>query len=77
HGNVWEWCEDHWHGDYQGTPRDGSAWLKENDNHHYWRCRLLRGGSWDSSTRLCRSANRSRLFPDNRNNNIGFRVAVS
>jgi formylglycine-generating enzyme required for sulfatase activity len=25
HGNVWEWCEDIWHGDYEGAPTDGSA----------------------------------------------------
>jgi formylglycine-generating enzyme required for sulfatase activity len=27
HGNVWEWCADLWHKNYQGAPRDGSAWL--------------------------------------------------
>jgi hypothetical protein len=26
HGNVWEWCQDHWHSDYEGAPNDGSAW---------------------------------------------------
>ena len=26
HGNVWEWCADHWHNDYEGAPNDGSAW---------------------------------------------------
>ena len=25
HGNVWEWCLDHWHENYQGAPTDGSA----------------------------------------------------
>jgi formylglycine-generating enzyme required for sulfatase activity len=25
HGNVWEWCEDHWHESYKGAPADGSA----------------------------------------------------
>ena len=26
HGNVWEWCEDRWHLNYNGAPSDGSAW---------------------------------------------------
>nr|MBX2855922.1 formylglycine-generating enzyme family protein [Paracoccaceae bacterium] len=26
HGNVWEWCADHWHDSYRGAPTDGSAW---------------------------------------------------
>jgi formylglycine-generating enzyme required for sulfatase activity len=25
HGNVWEWCADHWHENYEGAPKDGSA----------------------------------------------------
>ncbi|NET58298.1 MAG: SUMF1/EgtB/PvdO family nonheme iron enzyme [Symploca sp. SIO2E6] len=77
HGNVWEWCEDHWHDNYNGAPSNGSPWLdkseNENDNHSL----LLRGGSWVSNPRYCRSANRGRDNPDYRNNNIGFRVAVS
>ncbi len=26
HGNVWEWCLDHWRPNYEGAPVDGSAW---------------------------------------------------
>ncbi len=26
HGNVWEWCFDPFHENYQGAPRDGSVW---------------------------------------------------
>ncbi|HEC84091.1 MAG TPA: formylglycine-generating enzyme family protein, partial [Thioploca sp.] len=29
HGNVWEWCADLWHENYNGAPTDGSAWLEE------------------------------------------------
>ncbi|NET54865.1 MAG: formylglycine-generating enzyme family protein [Symploca sp. SIO2E6] len=73
HGNVWEWCEDHWHDNYNGAPRDGSAWLKDND-HDY---RLLRGGSWLLNPWGCRSADRHRYSPDNWYASIGFRVAAS
>jgi len=32
HGNVWEWCADLWHDNYEGAPTEGSAWLeKESD----------------------------------------------
>ena len=30
HGNVWEWCMDDWHDNYDGAPTDGSAWLDSN-----------------------------------------------
>lgn len=26
YGNVWEWCQDHWHSNYKGAPVDGSSW---------------------------------------------------
>ena len=26
-GNVWEFCEDDWHWNYEGAPSDGSAWV--------------------------------------------------
>ena len=54
HGNVWEWVEDCWHGDYTGAPADGSAWTSGGD------CgsRVLRGGSWNYEPRNLRSANR-------------------
>ncbi|TVP63904.1 MAG: formylglycine-generating enzyme family protein, partial [Leptolyngbya sp. LCM1.Bin17] len=42
HGNVWEWCQDHWHGNYEGAPTDGSAWIEGDDS----KLRILRGGSW-------------------------------
>ena len=31
HGNVWEWCQDDWHSNYEDAPEDGSAWLYQND----------------------------------------------
>ncbi|MBW4434789.1 MAG: SUMF1/EgtB/PvdO family nonheme iron enzyme [Pelatocladus maniniholoensis HA4357-MV3] len=37
---------------------------------------MLRGGSWLLIPRNCRCANRNRNNPDNRNNNVGFRLVV-
>jgi hypothetical protein len=39
--------------------------------------RVNRGGSWNNNARNCRSANRNRNNPDNRNNNLGFRLCLS
>ena len=37
-------------------------------------CRVLRGGSWNNNAKNLRSANRNKNEPDNRNNNVGFRL---
>jgi hypothetical protein len=36
-----------------------------------------RGGSWNNNAQNCRTANRNNNTPDNRNNNIGFRLVLS
>ncbi|MCI5126762.1 MAG: hypothetical protein D3925_20350 [Candidatus Electrothrix sp. AR5] len=36
-----------------------------------------RGGSWNNTPRNARCSVRNRNIPDNRNNNIGFRVVFS
>ncbi|GCL58127.1 SUMF1/EgtB/PvdO family nonheme iron enzyme [Microcystis aeruginosa] len=73
-GNVWEWCEDDWHDNYIGAPKDGSAWPINNDNRSHLKC--LRGGSWNSykAPDYCRSAIRSRNLPSYDNYSRGFRV---
>jgi formylglycine-generating enzyme required for sulfatase activity len=73
HGNVWEWCLDHWHENYKGAPSDGNAWMTGGNASS----RLLRGGSWYSYPWSCRSANRIRYNPGYGRNSIGFRVVVS
>ena len=70
-GNVWEWVADCWHDDYDGAPRDGSAWTRGGDCGR----RVLRGGSWLSLPRILRSANRYRNDAVYRNSYFGFRVA--
>ncbi len=80
HGNVFEWCEDIWHDNYQGAPIDGSSWGSKNDNDSH----LLRGGAQNHPEFACRSANRDHYTRDNIDGNIririiriGFRVAFS
>jgi formylglycine-generating enzyme required for sulfatase activity len=68
-GNVWEWCEDGWHENYQKAPTDGTAW---NNNHSQTKVRVIRGGSWVNYPRICRSA--YRITNGYRGFNLGFRV---
>ncbi|MFH7245683.1 MAG: formylglycine-generating enzyme family protein [Spirulina sp.] len=79
HGNVWEWCQDHWHSNYEGDPpTDGSAWLfsAERKSKDDISC-VLRGGSWLFFPWNCRSAYRLNNNPDARYHNGGFRVVCS
>ena len=71
HGNVWEWCLDPWHKTYGEAPSDGTAWVNGAEDEGV---RLLRGGSWCSAPRCCRSAYRSRGRQDGRGNFVGFRL---
>ena len=73
-GNVWEWCEDSWHKNYENAPTDGTVW---NDNHSQSASRVIRGGSWYNNPWDCRSAYRLYLTPDDRGNDIGFRVVCA
>ncbi|MGK7906913.1 MAG: SUMF1/EgtB/PvdO family nonheme iron enzyme [Synechococcus sp.] len=73
HGNVWEWCADHWHKNYDGAPSGGTPWIEGGDGSS----RILRGGSWHVTCRTCFSAFRHWNASDYRSNNIGFRVVCS
>ena len=72
HGNVFEWCEDHWHDSYDGAPTDGSAWIDANRGAAD---RVLRGGSGLGGARSVRSAVRDHFAPAFRSGLIGFRCA--
>ena len=75
HGNVWEWCQDHSHSDYENAPIDQLPWIEsdadENSN------RVLRGGSCSNPPQGCRSAIHSSNTPVFRSGSVGFRVICS
>ncbi|WP_397194754.1 formylglycine-generating enzyme family protein [Nodosilinea sp. FACHB-141] len=73
HGNVNEWCQDHWHDSYAGAPTDGSAWIEGGNPDK----RILRGGSWYDLPRYCQSAHRYPYVPDYLSYFLGFRVVCS
>ena len=70
-GNVLEWTADPWHDDYQEAPTDGSVW----EDAVAGAFRVVRGGSWYSEARDCRSAYRNLFVSVNRYGNLGFRLA--
>jgi formylglycine-generating enzyme required for sulfatase activity len=72
HGNVCEWCEDVWHGNYEDAPTDGSSWLSGDSSQ-----RVVRGGSWDSIALICCSAFRGGFDYSVRDHSLGVRVVVS
>ena len=72
HGNVWEWCEDVGHENYNGAPTDGSSW--ESGGNSFFQ--MQRGGSWADHPGYCRSAYRGRVVSDLGYNYRGFRVVL-
>lgn len=69
-GNVWEWCEDYYHPNYEGAPTDGSAWTQPK--HEFV---ILRSGDTGLSAAKCRCANRNdHRKPEDRSEDIGFRL---
>jgi formylglycine-generating enzyme required for sulfatase activity len=73
HGNVWEWCEDVWHSNYNGAPSDGRAWTTGGDQSS----RVCRGGSWVLVAGSSRSAFRCRIVPGDTYFFFGFRVVAA
>ena len=72
HGNVWEFVEDCWNGNYRGAPDDGRPWLSGECTH-----RVLRGGSVFFGARYSRATARLRYVPKVPFRDIGFRLARS
>ncbi|HID99667.1 MAG TPA: formylglycine-generating enzyme family protein [Thiotrichaceae bacterium] len=82
HGNVWEWCADLRHDNYDGAPTDGSAWLENKSdkgnldyliNSNVTTLILLRGCSLFNFPKGCRAAVRYWFSSDNHDRYGGFR----
>lgn len=70
HGNVYEWCADHWHVNYYGAPTNGTAWIWDGDSTR----RVIRGGSWNDGAANCRSAFRAPDDAEDGHDDLGLRV---
>jgi formylglycine-generating enzyme required for sulfatase activity len=73
HGNVYEFCQDTWHDNYNDAPNDGSAWGSGGNVDSV----VIRGGSFDYYEDDCRSAYRSETGANYRYHGTGFRVVCS
>ena len=79
HGNMWEWCSDYYAVNDRSIPipkqvRDNG--IEDPKGPSEGEFRVLRGGSWFSTVRDCRSASRYWLSPDSSDNIVGFRVVL-
>jgi hypothetical protein len=73
HGNVWEWCADVWHPNYNDAPMDGSPRITgANTAYHSGR-----GGSWAIPEVFARSASRYDLTRASHFGDRGFRLVLS
>lgn len=70
-GNVEEWRLDDWN---NVSSKQKPEFTRGNDS--AGTNRVNRGGCWNSYAGGCRSAFRSFIFPGNRNDDLGFRVAL-
>jgi formylglycine-generating enzyme required for sulfatase activity len=69
-GNVWQWVQDCYHGDYNGAPTDGSEWTGGDCTKH-----VTRGGTANQGAQSMRAATRGGDGVQIRYFNLGFRIA--
>ena len=67
HGNVCEWCWD-WYGEYPTQTQTNPTGAPSGSS------RVIRGGGWNGSAQIVRSAYRGYPSPYSRGNFLGFRV---
>jgi formylglycine-generating enzyme required for sulfatase activity len=73
HGNVWEWCLDQWHENYDNAPTTGDVWLYSSENQN----RVMRGGSLLNDPSMCRSSSRLYKNASETFKHVGFRIVFS
>ena len=72
HGNVWEWCYDHY-GLYDRLPAADPVAATLRHRRHG----VIRGGSYRVSWPRCRAAWRYPYSPQGRSPSLGFRVVLA
>jgi formylglycine-generating enzyme required for sulfatase activity len=70
HGNVWEWCQDWYDGNYEVQGLDVNPSGANSGT-----TRVVRGGGWNGDARSLRSAFRGGATPAARFDHVGFRLA--
>lgn len=70
HGNVWEWCHDHYAA-YPDEPQTDPRGPAKGT------FRVMRGGSWSNVPALCRSTYRGKASAKETSAKIGFRLVLA
>jgi formylglycine-generating enzyme required for sulfatase activity len=71
HGNVWEWTGDWYSAGYYAEAAGSDPQGPPGGSF-----RVIKGGSWNDSARLCRSAVRFSVAPSDKLRVLGFRIAL-
>ena len=71
HGNVWEWCRDSYHREYEKADRVDPCMETGR------MAKVKRGGSWFKYGYACRSANRAWARAPSRLRTTGFRLVLT
>jgi formylglycine-generating enzyme required for sulfatase activity len=71
HNNVWEWMQDCWHDNYEGSPSSCAVWEEGGDSNLH----MIRGGSLGFKPVEIRSAYREGFTADDAEDSIGFLLA--